>query len=194
MYVINQEAHIVNEWADTEINRQRLSSGKYGVTEFTGEFETVNGIMYEKGFAPQKTLGQARASKLSELNAAFSRASETAHCLSSVGFEINADETANRNIEGLTLVLEPGESTLFRAYDNSFHEVTKEQLETMRREIVKNSQWLYQAKWTVESQVESAETIEALEAIVITTEALTTLANSLEDAENPEGNANEQTV
>ena len=134
------------------------------------------------------------ASKLSELNAAFSRASETAHCLSSAGFEINADEIANRNIEGLVLILAEGASTLFRAYDNSFHEVTKEQLDTMRKEIVINSQWLYQAKWTVENQVESAETIEALEAIVITAEALTTLANSLEDAENPEGKTNGQTM
>lgn len=152
------------------------------------------GEYYEVVALPEQTLEEAKAVRLTELNVAFISASENAHCQSSAGFEINADETANRNIEGLTLVLEPGESTLFRAYDNSFHEVTKEQLETMRKEIVINSQWLYQAKWTVENQVESAETIEALEAIVITTEALTTLANSLEDAEEEKGEDDGQTA
>ena len=152
------------------------------------------GDWYEVVAFPERTLEEVKAAKRVELNAAFESAARTAHCLSSAGFEIDADETANRNIEGLVLVLEPCESTLFRAYDNSFHEVTKEQLETMRKEIVVHSQWLYQAKWAFENQVKSAKTIEALEAIVITAEALTTLANSLEDAENPEGNANEQTV
>lgn len=194
MYVINPQTHIVNEWADSEINRQRLVSGKYGVSEFSGETETVNSIIYEKGFAPKKTLEEAKTAKLTELNAAFESATKTAHCLSSAGFEIDADEMASRNIEGLVLVLQPEENTLFRAYDNSFRIVTREHLEMMRKEIVINSQWLYQAKWTFENQVKSAETIEALEAIVITAEALTTLANNLEDTENPEGNANEQIV
>ena len=152
------------------------------------------GEWYEVVALPEQTLEEVKAAKRVELNAAFESAAKTAHCLSSVGFEINADETANRNIEGLVLVLEPCESTLFRAYDNSFHEVTKEQLETMRKEIVINSQWLYRAKWVFENQVKSAETIEALEAIVINAEALTTLANSLEDAEEEKGEDDGQTV
>ena len=126
-----------------------------------------DGNWYEKGHAPQKPLEEARAAKLTELNTAFTSASETAHCMSSAGFEINADEIANRNIEGLALVLEPGESTLFRAYDNSFHEVTKEQLETMRKEIVVNSQRLYQTKWQIEAAIEAAETVDELDAIEI---------------------------
>ena len=126
-----------------------------------------DGNWYEKGHAPQKPLEEAKAAKLVELNAAFTTASETAHCLSSAGFEIDADEIANRNIEGLALVLEPGESTLFRAYDNSFHEVTKEQLETMRKEIVVNSQRLYQIKWQIEAAIDAAQTVGELDAIEI---------------------------
>ena len=126
-----------------------------------------DGNWYEKGHAPQKPLEEARAAKLTELKTAFTSASETAHCMSSAGFEINADKIANRNIEGLSLVLEPGESTLFRAYDNGFHEVTKEQLETMRKEIVVNSQRLYQTQWQIEAAIEAAETVGELDAIVI---------------------------
>lgn len=129
-----------------------------------------DGNWYENGYAPQKPLNEARAEKLAELNTAFTSASQTAHCLSSAGIEIDANETANRNIEGLVLVLEPGESTLFRACDNSFHQVTKEQLETMRKEIVVNSQRLYQVKWQLEAAIEAAATVDELNAIDITFE------------------------
>ena len=133
-----------------------------------GEAEQdYDGNWYEKGHAPKQPLHEARAVKLEELNAAFTSASQTTHCTSSAGFEINADETANRNIEGLVLVLNEGESTLFRDWDNRFHEVKKEQLETMRKEIVVNSQRLYQTKWQIEAAIEAAETVGELDAIVI---------------------------
>lgn len=137
-----------------------------------------DGTWYEKGHAPQRPLEEARTEKLAELEAAFDTASREAHCTSSVGFEIDADETANRNIEGLVLVMQPEETTLFRAYDNTFHEVTREQLETMRKEIVVNSQYLYQAKWTMEARIKAAETTEALKIIVVTPGTLEELANS----------------
>lgn len=167
MYVINTETHVINEWSDTNINRQRLASGKYGVTEYTGEIETVDGVMYEKNFAPEKLLEETRQVKLAGLNAAFAAASEKAHCLSSAGFEINANEVANRNIESLILVLASGESISFRAYDNRFHEVTREQLETMRREIALHSQRLYQLKWRLEEMIGAAASIEELDGIEI---------------------------
>ena len=136
-----------------------------------------DGAWYEKGHAPQRPLEEARTEKLAELEAAFNTASHKAHCTSSVGFEIDADEIANRNIEGLVLVMQPEETTLFRAYDNTFHEVTREQLETMRKEIVVNSQYLYQAKWTMEARIRAAETAEALKIIVVTPGTLEELAN-----------------
>ena len=151
-----------------------------------------DGTWYEKGHAPQRPLEEARTEKLAELERAFNTASHKAHCTSSVGFEIDADETANRNIEGLVLVMQPEETTLFRAYDNTFHEVTREQLETMRKEIVINSQYLYQAKWTMEAQIQAAETAEVLDTIIITAEALAELADSLKAAAS-EGADNAET-
>ena len=131
---------------------------------------------------------KAKAAKLAELEAAFNTASQKAHCASSAGFEIDADEIANRNIEGLVLVMQPEETTLFRAYDNTFHEVTREQLETMRKEIVVNSQYLYQAKWTMEARIKAAETTGELEAITFTEDTLAELANTLKTAQG-EGDA-----
>ena len=156
------------KWKETDIAPYEDSEIEQG----------YDGTWYEKGHAPQRPLEEARTEKLAELEAAFNTASHKAHCTSSVGFKIDADEIANRNIEGLVLVMQPEETTLFRAYDNTFHEVTREQLETMRKEIVVNSQYLYQAKWTMEARIRAAETAEALKIIVVTPGTLEELANS----------------
>ena len=149
---------------------------------------------YEIVAIPEKTLDELKTEKLAELETAFTMASQEAHCTSSVGFEIDADEIANRNIEGLVLVMQPEQTTLFRAYDNSFHEVTREQLEVMRKEIVVNSQWLYQAKWTMEARIRAAETAEALDTIIITAEALAELADSLKASAGEAEETTEDTV
>ena len=148
---------------------------------------------YEVVAIPEPTLDEQKKARLAELETAFTRASQEAHCTSSVGFEIDADEIANRNIEGLVLVMQPEQTTLFRAYDNTFHEVTREQLEVMRKEIVVNSQYLYQAKWTTEAQIKAAETAEALDTIIITASSLAELADSLKAAAS-EGADNAETV
>ena len=129
---------------------RRALSGEFGeIEEFVRDLETE------------------RANKLSELSTAFEDASETAHLTSSLGFEIDANETANRDIEGLTLVMSDTDTTLFCDYNNQFHEVTRAQLETMRREIVANSQRLYQIKWQYRSLIEAATTVDELDAITI---------------------------
>lgn len=117
---------------------------------------------------PEPTLEGARQTKLTELNTAFDEAAQTAHLMSSVGFEIDANEIANRNIEGLVLVMSDTDTTMFCDYNNLFHEVTKAQLETMRKEIVLNSQQLYQVKWQYRKQIESAQSVAELDEIVIT--------------------------
>ena len=138
-----------------------------------------DGVWYEKGYAPQRPPVEAKTEKLTMLESAFESAAQTAHCTSSAGFEIDADEIANRNIEGLVLVMQPEDTTMFRAYDNSFHAVTREQLEVMRKEIVINSQYLYQAKWTLEAQIMQAQTEKELEAIGTSADDIAALANTL---------------
>lgn len=131
-----------------------------------------NGDWYEVVALPEQTLEEVRAAKLAELNAAFTAASETAHCLSSAGFEINADETANQNISSLIISMEATgtETVRFCAYDNSFHEVTLAQLKTLQLEIIANAQAIRQMKWVLREQIKVAETVEALDAINITFE------------------------
>lgn len=123
----------------------------------------------------EPTLEEVKAEKLGELNVAFVMASQSAHCLSSAGFEINADETANRNISSLIIAMEAtGQETVqFCAFDNTFHAVTLGQLRTMQLEIIANAQAIYQQKWVLRERINTAETIEALDVIDITFEAET---------------------
>ena len=158
---------------------QRLKNTLLFVPQYSAEMvetyqndeveQSFDGGWYEKGFAPKQPLEEAREVKLLELNAGFTTASETAHCLSSAGFEINADETANRNIYSLIIAMEAteGETARFCAYDNRFHEVTLAQLKTMQLEIIANAQAIYQRKWSLREQIHAAETVEELEMIVI---------------------------
>lgn len=160
-------------YAEDAVDSSRLDACDLGF-EYQ---ETDAGIRKVWVYTPN--LEKAKITKLAELNGAFDAAAKEAHCTSSAGFEINADEIANRNIEGLVLVMQAGETTLFRAYDNSFHEVTREQLEIMRKEIVINSQYLYQAKWTLEAQIMQAQTAQAVADIDISADTIAALANTL---------------
>ena len=118
---------------------------------------------------PKPTLDEARAGKLVELNAAFATASANAHCRSSLGFEINADETANRNVTSLIVALEAaGEETVpFCAFDNRFHDVTLAQLKTMQLDIIANARALYARKWALREAIGKAASVEELDAITI---------------------------
>ena len=148
------------KWKETDIAPYEDSEIEQG----------YDGAWYEKGHAPQRPLEEARTEKLAELGRAFNTAAATAHLTSTLGFEIDANETANRNIEGLVLVMSDTDTTMFCDYNNEFHEVTKADLETMRKEIVANSQRLYQIKWQYRSLIEAATTVDELDAITITIE------------------------
>lgn len=143
-----------------------------GQQKLIDEAKNAGWLDVTANWPPVPSLEKARAAKLAELNAAFTTASETARCLSSAGFEINADETANRNISSLIVAMEAtgGETVRFCAFDNCFHDVTLAQLKTMQLEIIANAQAIYQQKWVLREQINSAETVEELDTIDITFE------------------------
>lgn len=117
------------------------------------------------------SLENVKARKLAELNAGLetARSDSTVSIMSSVGFEINANTTANENISGLITMMETTgtETTSFMAFDNTLQTVTLEDLKTMQLELVAWGQALYAYKWQVRAQIEAAETVEEVQAIVI---------------------------
>lgn len=124
----------------------------------------------ENGQNPVTGLGGLdglKSAKLAEIGAAFLEAEQTGHVLVSLGFEIDANETANRNIEGLIKVLSAtGETeTYFCDYHNQMQAVTLEQLKTMQLEIIGYGQRLYQKKWLLREAVNAATSPEEINAV-----------------------------
>ena len=135
-------------------------NGKYVQTKVLENFT-------EEELANQ--LVQAKQRKLIKLQNAFEEAEKTGTVNSSVGFTIDATDRANRDIEGLIVVLEahnlPGST--FCAADNSFHDVTLENLKTMRLEIIAHGQALYAKKWQLRTQIETATNLTDVNGIEI---------------------------
>lgn len=102
---------------------------------------------------------QARA--LDRLNAKFEKAKVEAHLTSSLGFEVDANSTANENVNGLLVTVGDGVVS-FCDYNNEFHELNKAQLETLRTEIISNAQSLYSQKWAFRTALEQCKTNEQI--------------------------------
>ena len=93
---------------------------------------------------------------------------------SSVGFAIDANERANRDINGLITGMEAtGQtSTIFCGADNSFHDVSLEDLKTMLLEIIQYGQRIYAVKWQIRIAIEQAKSMEELAAINVSFEGI----------------------
>lgn len=115
-------------------------------------------------------LANAKAAKLVELARAFAGAEQNGVINSgAAGFAIDANERANRDINGLITVLEASGddngTVLFCAADNTFHEVTLATLKSMLLEIIQYGQALYAKKWEIREAIEKAKTVKAVDAI-----------------------------
>lgn len=120
------------------------------------------------------TLEEARTDALARLNSAFAAAEAEGKVMSSAGFIIDATERSNRDIDGLITSMEASSTpeTTFCAADNSFHTVTLEQLKAMRLEVIAHGQTLYTRKWALRTAIESAQSVEAVQAVDINFDGL----------------------
>ncbi len=118
---------------------------------------------------PEPSLEEARAKKLEEISVKFSAAERNGRLASSLGFEINADEIANRNTEGLITRMEHtgAGATLFCDYNNQMRDVTLAQIKTMRQEIIAYGQALYARKWQLRAQADAAESVADIQKIIV---------------------------
>lgn len=123
---------------------------------------------------PAELLANARARKLQELSERFAHAEKYAHFASSLGFEVDANERANRDVQGLVTMLEAtGQTeTMYCDYGNVMHQVTLEQLRTLQLEIIYYGQMLYAGKWELRSAIEAAASPEDVAAIEINFDTL----------------------
>ena len=118
---------------------------------------------------PEELLADARADKLVRLGDAFEHMQRFGHFGSSLGFEVDANERANRDVGGLVTMLEAtGEKeTVFCDYGNNMRRVTLEQFKTLQLELIAYGRMLYARKWELREAVSAAQTPEAVAAIEI---------------------------
>ena len=114
-----------------------------------------------------KPLEEFKKEKLQELSQKSSAFEQTEnkemYIISSLGYKVNADPKALRNIN----VLISQKVTQFKVYDNTLKPVTVDELKIIKSEIEQNALNLYQQKWTFEDLINKAETKEELDAIEI---------------------------
>lgn len=118
---------------------------------------------------PEPSLEELKKNKLQELNQKFLEAEENGTLDSSVGFTIDATERSNRDIDGLIKSLEATkqDNTRFCAADNTFHEVTLDNLKIMQLEVIAYGQKLYAKKWTYREQINAAKSKADIDQIII---------------------------
>lgn len=129
----------------------------------------INYGYYPKELCPMKTdedkFNEAKQNKLSELKRSADSALNGAYVVSSLGFKADANTTAVRDLEGLVTI--GADTVMFCDFYNEFHALTKEQVQTLQREVLLNGQNLYAQKWGFRQQINKAETIEAINAVEI---------------------------
>lgn len=118
---------------------------------------------------PGPTPEGVRAKKLRELSQKHHEAEEIGVIQSSLGFPIDANERANRDVSGLISQMEMTsvDKTQFCDANNDFQEVTLDNLKTMQLELIQYAQSLYATKWQLRAAIEAAKTVDELNAIDI---------------------------
>lgn len=137
---------------------------------FIVELEPEEGTRrFEIQAIPEPTLEEVRERKLTELNTRFEAIRNTAWIMSSLGFEADANEVANTNIEGLikTTKATGQEPVYFCDKNNQYHALGLTELETLQLEVIQNGQQLYAQKWTYRDSINAATTVEEIENITI---------------------------
>ena len=165
------------EWRD-DINHP-LTPADYAedVAPFVELWEAEKARLEEEAAAAEaarlaeyNSVEATRGRKEEELANAFTKATATAHLTCSLGFDIDANDAANRNVSGLVTLMEAEgapESLQFCDYNNEIHTVTLADLRVMQQEIIANGSALYARKWALRDAINIAATAEELNAITI---------------------------
>lgn len=124
----------------------------------------LNGYYYPKSLCPMKGLEDFKTDLLKKISAYADRFEQNKcdemYVTSSLGFRANADRRSLQNVENLIRL---GQETVFKDYDNQFHSVTVQDLETLLMEISANGSNLYNQKFQMQFAVMNFTTLEQIE-------------------------------
>lgn len=124
-----------------------------------------------------ETLDGARRVALNQLEQSFNQYSDSknSYITSSLGFKANCRYRAFMDVSGLVLQAKDADAkaeegaepatVTFMDFDDTPHELTAEQLETLVLEISQNGTRAYGVKWVYRSALEAAESVEEIKQI-----------------------------
>lgn len=159
----SSEDVINNEWYQIHFDEKPYADEFHYVD--TNEYKLIDNVCYKTYKLVERELSSCKRLMLNKLNDAFNTLSYSIK--SSLGFTIDADDVANRNLNGLLRMMTDESTVEFCDFDNNFHTLTKENVNTMLDEITLNAQNLYSQKWVIRTAIESAETVEELSFVTI---------------------------
>ena len=107
----------------------------------------------------------AKYMKKGRVKQAFKSWLESAKLESSLGFKIDANPKSRNSIDDLLETLGEGETVSFRDAYNDLHDLTAEELKTLKREIAQNNIYAHEQKWALDKRVEEASDAEELRKI-----------------------------
>lgn len=149
-------------------NNQKIELNSDDLELLNDIFENLENICLNKitrekeEYFNSLSLDDFKELKLSELKTLSSMFERTENpnmfVRSSLGFKVNADPKAIRNIDVLIYL----NTKTFRDYDNIDRTVSETDLQVIKREISLNALNLYQQKWNFESQIKNSENIDDL--------------------------------
>lgn len=155
---------------DISMNKTELEPTEENFNKWVKPFVEQWQAEYDKDHADEIYFPNRQARALIQLNADFETVKKRAHIMSSLGFEADANSTANENITGLLLTLADDATCQFCDYYNQFHELNKTQLSTLQNEIIQNAQNLYNQKWGYRTAIENCVDNDGLDAVIETIE------------------------
>ena len=125
---------------------------------------------------PEPSLDALKAQKLSQLESEFLdyRTSKNTWTQSTLGFKVNANSTAYVDVDGLVGLLnsrrvsgQENPTITFMDFDNLPHDLTQDQLVTIKNEISMNCTRAYAIKWDLRQKLQTASSKEELDGIKI---------------------------
>lgn len=136
----------------------------YVPIEETQESDLTGLRYFPKSLCPMKGLEDFKTDLLNKISAYADRYEQNKcdemYVISSLGFRANADRRSLQNVENLIRL---GQETVFKDYDNQFHSVSIQDLETLLMEISANGSNLYNQKFQMQFAVMNLTTEQELE-------------------------------
>ena len=123
------------------------------------------GVEYREDEYPLDVL---KALKLTQLESSFMQwRNDGATLFSSLGFEVDCDERAMIDVNGLVTICGETQTVVFMDADNFPHELSLGQLKTLQAEIIQSGTMAYQKKWEMRQAICSSNRSNELNAIPI---------------------------